>query len=609
MIFLEFKKRERPMQNGTKNDSHFKRLKAAFDADGYSIERYIKESGRYGIRAAHREAVNYDTGQPKLAFYLEGTPYEMGYQMGRLAEEEVTMMTTTFVKNVPMDFVFPDLPDELKEKIGAVIMEILEPSVKKLAASDAIPEQYNDQINGILEGCQTMNPNTKVTLSGLQILNYGIDVISSLIYHGQFFEKKGILPSHFKIPMMCNAFSLSGNVVEGNHHYFGRDFMFVTGGVFQDAACLVIYNPDHSFNGIKALPSVIQTAPGMVGSISGVNINGVSMGVDISPSVACDPENPGLNSLLMVRHCVDYGKDAQAAVDRVKEAKRGVSWIYPFADGSTGKAGMVEAIKSININTVEKLAKYYHAFPLKKPTSFPFKIFLGPFISGLEKYLPDVNFIKTHMEQFDELKTGIFTRWSTYKYPTDYLDYNKGLWDYYNEIFWFLGIKKLHDDALTPEGFINRYIQGNETEKNCPSSYYFAPQREMSPDIVLATNHFLSPELRFTNMNYWSATLMNLSGLNDDIQWRYDELNHSIREALANGPVNKEKAIELIDFLNPKREKFPLYYAGNTRSKDGKEIVINGSVSLFDLKEKTIDSLFGYYSDKWVSITLPRYLY
>lgn len=595
------------MENKTKNNSHFEHLKAAFDADGYYIEKYVTDGGKYGIRAAHREAVNYDTGKPKVAFYLEGTPYEIGYQMGRLAEEEVAMMTTTFVKNVPMDFVFPDLPDELKEKIGAIIMEIFESSVKKLAASDAIPKQYNDQIMGILAGCKKVKPDTKVTLYGLQALNYGAEVINSLIYHGEFFKKKGILPSHFKIPMMCNAFSLSGKAVEGNHHYFGRDFMFVAGRAFQDTACLVIYNPDQTFNGIKALPSVIQTAPGMVGSISGVNINGVAMGVDISPSKACDPENPGLNSLLMVRHCVDYGKDAQAAVDLVKEAKRGVSWIYPFADGSTGKAGMIEAVKSIDFDNADKLAKYFLALALEKPNSLLFKPLIKHFISGLKKHLPGVDFIKTHMQQFDQLKTGVFTRWSTYKYPADYLDYDKGLWNYYNKMFGFLGIKELHDDALTPGGFINRFIKGSETEKNCPSTYYFAPQREMSPDIILAANHFISPELRLTNMNYWSAALMNVSGLNDDFQWRYDELNKLIREALKKGPVNKKTALELIDFLNPKREKFPLYYDGNPRSKDGKEIVIEGSVSLFDLKEKTIDSLFGYYCDKWVSITLPRY--
>ncbi len=595
------------MANSANNRSHFERLKAAFDADGFDIEKYVEDGGKYGIRAVHREAFNYDTRRPKFALYLEGTPYEMGYQMGRLAEEEVAMMTTTFVKNVPMDFVFPDLPDKLKEEIGAVIMEIFEPSVKKLAASDAIPKQYNDQIKGILEGCQKVKPDTKVTMYGLQALNYGIDVICSFLYHGHFFEKKGILPSYLRIPMMCNAFSLSGSAVEGNHHYFGRDFMFVAGGVFQDAACLVIYNPDQTFNGIKALPSVIQSAPGMVGSISGVNINGVAMGVDISPSVACDPDNPGLNSLLMVRHCVDYGKDAQAAVDRLKEAKRGVAWAYPFADGNTGKAGVVEAIQSINFDTVGKLAKYYHALPLEKPTFLPLKILMEPFISVLKKHLPNVEFIKTHMQQFDELKAGIFTRWSTYQYPTEYLDYDKGLWGYYNKMFWFLGVKHLHDDALTPEGFINRYINGNKTEENCPSSYYFAPQREMSPDIVLATNHFIAPELRFTNMNYWSATLMNLSGLNDDVQWRYDELNKLIREALAKGPINKKSAIELIDFLNPRTGKFPLYYEDNPRSQDGKEICIKGSVSLFDLKEKTVTSLFGYYCDQWVTITLPRY--
>ena len=41
------------------DNSRLKRLQAAFAADGYDIETYFEDNGKYCIRAAHREAFNF----------------------------------------------------------------------------------------------------------------------------------------------------------------------------------------------------------------------------------------------------------------------------------------------------------------------------------------------------------------------------------------------------------------------------------------------------------------------------------------------------------------------------------------------------------------------
>jgi len=92
----------------------------------------------------------------------------------------------------------------------------------------------------------------------------------------------------------------------------------------------------------------------------------------------------------------------------------------------------------------------------------------------------------------------------------------------------------------------------------------------------------------------------------NDVQWRYDELNHQIASALDRGPVPYPRARSLAGFLNP--ESFPGYFDDNARSRDGKEIVINGSVSLFNLGRRTMESHYGYYGDKWVKTDLKRYI-
>jgi len=69
--------------------------------------------------------------------------------------------------------------------------------------------------------------------------------------------------------------------------------------------------------------------------------------------------------------------------------------------------------------------------------------------------------------------------------------------------------------------------------------------------------------------------------------------------------VTYQEAKAAIDFLAPDRQ-YPDYY-----NKDGKpldQVQVHGSVSLMDLKAKTIETRYGYYSDEWVKITLIKYL-
>ncbi len=604
------------MNSSEEPNDHFKKLKAAFEADDFQIQTYIeypKNSGKFGIRAASTKAKNYETKNPKFALYLEGKPEDMGYQMGFLAEAETALMTTTYVETIPLSFINPKLPKPIKEEIGKIILKLMSPNVNKLANSPAIPQEYKDQLSGIQKGCQEANKNTRVTEDGLKLLNYGIDVLCSLIYEGSYLEKAEITPDSFSLPVFCNAISLKGTRKNKDYHYFGRDFQFDNGKVFQDTACMIIYKPDSTFNEIKALPSVVQAAPGMVGGITIMNINGVAMGVNMSPSHACDPDNPGLNSLLLVRHSVQYGKNAEETVARVKKATRGVSWLYPFADGSTGKAGVIEAIKSIPDKSQEEFAEYVHSIPFQLPLSNKISKLL---LKDLNKKIPKIDFIVKYMQQADNLQTGIFVRGIDYIYPSVYLACDKGLWEWFNNPLWGFslefGKKNLHNDALTKTGFINRLKTNQpkklEYEKNCPFTYYFAPPRQGQSREVLVTNFFISPELRYTAMHWWVARFLGMTGDLDDLQWRYDTLNSLIDQALKNGggSIDKETAKKLIDFLNPQGQ-FPAYYINNPKSKDEKTMQILGSVSLCDLKAKTIESHYGYYSDNWVTITLPRY--
>ncbi|MDP4094024.1 MAG: carcinine hydrolase/isopenicillin-N N-acyltransferase family protein [Bacillota bacterium] len=544
-------------------------LEDAFGKDSYNISKIINESNRLAIMAEHKTAVNYDTGQPKRAYYLEGNSYDTGYLLGLLAEKEISSMAVEFADKIIFDFI-----RNRDETRGNIFMDIFIPLVNSLTKGmyNELPQEIRDEIRGLYDGCRKSDKNTKVTMERLIALNFDMDVLCSLVYTGAFIFKKisKVTPADFKIPLACNGFSVFGKNALGGH-YFGRDFMFPNAGVFHKTATHIIYNLRTDKGN---LPFVSITAPGIAGSISAMNINGIAIGVNMSPSANCNTRQVGMNSLLLARTGIQKSRSAEEVVELMENTTRGVSWNYIVADGLNDKACVVEAGASGSSQ----------AF-----TQFP--------PAGLKHTLPDMAFIKAHKSA--EYRKGLMVRWNDYKYPEEYLAFNSGLWrnagrlsDVRSEIY---------PDAFGEMGYINKI----HTERNCPSMHYFAPQREKSDNIIIAANHYIIPEMRFYSMYPWTS--MIVGNIVNDMQWRYDELNNQIlTEIRQSGYIDFNKTKRIIDFLAP-YGKYPLYYSKSPKSKDGKEIQIRGCTSVFDLKRKRVESHFGYYCDDWVSITLPNY--
>ena len=111
--------------------------------------------------------------------------------------------------------------------------------------------------------------------------------------------------------------------------------------------------------------------------------------------------------------------------------------------------------------------------------------------------------------------------------------------------------------------------------------------------------------MRYFAMHRWTQKIIGKRV--NDIQWRYDELLRQLQDRLKEkGSIGISDAKELISFLAP-HGKYREYYADNPKSRNGKEIRIEGAVSVFELKSKVVESHYGYYCDKWVRLTLPAY--
>jgi hypothetical protein len=546
-------------------------------------------NGKIGIRAHNKNAMVKDTSTKKKAYYLEGDPWEMGYLMGQMAEPEIEQMCTKFNSNVIFDFIGDKwFKNKRFKKLIGECLEILIYCLSTNIYPD-IPNEYMREMQGMLEGCRKVNPRTKVSWSELWLLNVGIDALLAFIYTGKLPIKIKlpfkIKPKYFKIPIMCNGFSVFGKAAEGNNHFLGRDFMFPTADVFQDVACMIIQKPDGK------LPFVNMTAPGMIGCVTGMNNHSVGIGVDIIPSGNCNPSRPGLNSLLLNRYCIENGKSCNEAVDLMEQAQRGVSWGYIIADYENKKSCIVEAGCKTDDTDFASLALdfirecFESEFNKKK-------------CKKLFSNLPDKSFL--NLQKSTEFRKGMMVRWNDFSYPEKYLAFNKMLFKLFG--------KKYRQEDFTERGYINKTWK----DKNCPCGYYFAPQRESDKNLVLVSNAFVIPEMRLFAMH----PVSNLVGASnyDDIQWRYDELNNELLSELYPEPDRKLKPLSfddakrIIDFLAPYPDaKFPDYYNPSLKY-DWRKIKIEGSVNLMDLKNCVMHSHYGYYGDEWVKVTLPNYL-
>lgn len=548
-------------------------LYKAFESDGFTVKKWARaSSGSLGLLAEHATAANYDTGQKKTCYYVEGTPYERGYLLGLLAEPAIADMAVNFVDNIVFDLLGVEFLNSFP-----LLQKLLVEFVHGLSMTTWLsqPRHVHDEADGLLDGCRKSNPQTPVTQARLSIMNVGFDVLCALAYTGRFPSEHLplITPDDIRLKMMCNAFSVFGEQAGGGH-FFGRDFMFSTGSVFQNNIAHIIHRPQNVQGQSESLyPFVSVTAPGIIGSFSAMNAAGVAGGLNMSPAANCDTDYIGFNSLLLLRECIMRGASAAEASGVIRNARRGVPWNYVLSDGTSDTACTVEA------GATRQSADFF---------SYPDKQLLP--------YLPDAEFFASH--HIVPVKDGAAVRWCNDLFSEPYLNYNNGLWRYYKENR-DNGIR-LYDDAFSPSGYINRAPD----EKNCPSAFYFAPRRT-GRNVLVTTNHFLQPQMRLCAMAPWCAGVAH--GNINDIQWRYDELNHQINTVLLEqGSVSYSTAKQLIDFLAP-YGKFPRYYERSPKSRDGKAVRIEGCVSLFDLKARSVESHYGYYADEWVKTTLPAY--
>lgn len=76
--------------------------------------------------------------------------------------------------------------------------------------------------------------------------------------------------------------------------------------------------------------------------------------------------------------------------------------------------------------------------------------------------------------------------------------------------------------------------------------------------------------------------------------------------------AGRSKAKSIINYLSPLAdyaESRNYYYLTNPDNAglNPRQVQVHGAVSILDLKKRTIESLYGFYGDEWVMITLDSF--
>ncbi len=368
----------------------------------------------------------------------------------------------------------------------------------------------------------------------------------------------------------CNELAVTGAATRRGETFHGRDFMFGTADIYQDASVVMVYLPDDE----GSLPFITTDAPGFVGHASGLNSQGLSVGVDISQAGGYG-KDPGVGCLLINRAMLQKAANIDQAIQVTKAITRGVPWIYFVADDDSpqyGNSAVLECARSDHMDGGRAFRGYETLDELRQQR-FAYAISQLP-----PSDIPD---------------DGIVVRSAKWQYPA--------------------GLE--HLPTIDPESW------GDHPSWDFDLLPYFPRQTEAWDDVCVATNHFITPEMRFSQL-YWAVQLLYGIGPLQESMWRYDFACKIIKETYGDITFWSDpddlrpgygSAGWLIDYLNPNWENSEgvkinswFYCSEDPSAEDLINAQVQGHHAVFNNSSGEMKALFGYMQDPWVGLNIKE---
>jgi hypothetical protein len=233
-------------------------------------------------------------GYPVL--HLKGAPYEMGYQHGRLLKEHIRQ-SLHFLLDVKGK----------ERKIQVLGQELLAP---------------RDVVRFIIERQRKfVRPEFLAELDGLAD---GAGIAREDVRIGNF------IPELFH----CSGFAVMNEATKDGTLYHGRVLDYAIDWQLQEHAVLVVAEP------AGGVPFVNVTYAGFIGSVTGMNAQGISVGEMGGRALG---HWDGVPMALLVRETLQRAKTLDEAIAIFRDQPRTCQYFYVVADGKTNRAVGMEA--------------------------------------------------------------------------------------------------------------------------------------------------------------------------------------------------------------------------------------------------------------------------
>lgn len=241
--------------------------------------------------------------------YVAGDPLERGLLIGSLTDSLYKKQETIF---------FARIEDMVQSKFKQnILRNFLKWYNRKLYVH--VPEEYKTEIYGISQYAS-------------EEFNYiAPPYLRSLYLHGA--HDIGHAVQDLAL-VGCSSFAAWGKKSEDGHLILGRNFDFYVGDYFAKDKLVTFMCPE------KGYPFMMVTWPGMVGAVSGMNIEGLTVTINAAKSKT--PWIAKTPIAILTREILQYAKNEEEAIAIAKKRKVFVSESIMIGSAHDKKAFLIE---------------------------------------------------------------------------------------------------------------------------------------------------------------------------------------------------------------------------------------------------------------------------
>jgi hypothetical protein len=505
---------------------------------GFGIEREIATGDDTGFASVNSDG--------KRLAVLTGSHYNMGRQMSSLYPEGTYRM----VKEYPIRLMesFIGMKQKDYPKLFDLIFKAQNILARGAAFKDkAIPQVLLEEMQGVADGATAAG--YPITFDDVLALSEGYDALFSIF-------QSGIISSFAEIASLSKTLGAEDYVTvkdgkvlfpKANPSAIGCNGFVVSGRATEGGR--VYHGRDFMFptgdifqdEAVTAVYLPDERLPFTAVTAPGIvgltaGMNSKGISMGVDVVYGCGTRStPGIGCLLVIRDIMENASGLDEAIERMKEMNRGVSWIYVLAGGEHSS----RFTNGVAIEEGMSVGTNGRAFKT------------GADLLPLIQQIQYASLI-SRLDSSDMPEAGMMFRTQDWMFPEAF----KGMENFYEQI-------------------------------------------EEWDDVVVATNHYITPNMQFTTLSPWMELIGSPDRKTSQTRERYEDLVSRIGKAY--GSIDFAAARDLIDFLNPNRGEWNKYAVNGQ---------IEGHHDIFDNQALVMEALYGYYhpGEPWVRVDLKPFL-